>query len=87
MIAREREFELRLFLAKERKREAEERARMDDEHMFSSLPPLSKGPVVHMVQANAHTIWVRWNAVTVDAWGDELPEGKEPTYHLSMQSR
>mmetsp|Transcript_86535 Transcript_86535/g.244550 ORF Transcript_86535/g.244550 Transcript_86535/m.244550 type:complete len:473 (-) Transcript_86535:752-2170(-) len=86
MIAREREFELRLFLAKERKREAEERKRMDDEHMFSSLPPLSQGPLVYMIQANAHTIWVRWDPVTVDAWGNELPDGKAPTYHLSMQS-
>ena len=62
-------FELRMILAAEREREANERRIMGVCDILSRLPELTRPNPVRFLRSNEHTIWVEWDPVYKDAYG------------------
>jgi len=60
---------------------------MELEDIRSSLPPISKPPSVELVQANATTLWVRWDRITRHNFTKKaVADPGSITYYLYIQT-
>ena len=78
---KQREYEERVRRQAEEKKEAEEREKMEFEDFLSTLPPKTFAPTPQLKFANKHTIWLKWDRVTMNSEGNWIGP-KDVVYRL-----